>query len=655
MRTLFYVGVGLTSAWLSRNAYCKRFCKTARDRRTQLRRLHGAVKESQTFEEWFEAAKTLETFQLKDKPRQEHGEFDKELVTHRLQTLQANREDENVGDMMFALRADLLRSLGNMAESRIHNSVSVPPVIKEYTEEVRLQLKIVTEKLDIPLEEKLTFLQEVRHVFGRTALMLSGAGMHGAFHLGVIKGLENQDQLPRVIAGSSVGSIVSAYVGTRTPEELRGAFSDDNFASTVTQLAFFNGQSLSAALAHATRGGCGGHVSLHDYGFFKRRVKQLLGDLTFQEAYDRSGGRILCVCVCPEAEGQEPFLLNHLTAPHCVVWSAIAASCAFPCMFPPQMLLSKSRTGAVQSWQPAGGTSGMFMWRSGLVHDTASIRGLRELFNVNYFVVVQTNPAVTAILALKHAVATLGGLYAKLADAWELEFKHRLRQLTEVTPWLDVFGVARTLQQQWEGDVTVVMRAGAASCLLLARSTPSDLYAMATQGERTAWTKIGAVATATGIERQLDESVALLRRMQQSACSLSGKNRLPSWNAVMNAEMVISSRDPSFGGGSSRTGGSNNHSSNTVNSIHDDHFSHYSYSSDTSISDTEDEDPSNVDPRSPRRSGGGGAPPRGDTSSRFPFGGFSSPVSKLVNAIRPHPPWQDGSLAPRSRVLGHAP
>eukprot|EP00976_Prorocentrum_cordatum_P061851 1176479-Prorocentrum_minimum.AAC.2 len=49
------------------------------------------------------------------------------------------------------------------------------------------------------------------------------------------------------------------------------------------------------------------------------------------------GGRILCVCVCPEAEGQEPILLNHLTAPHCVVWSAIAASCAFPCMFPPQV------------------------------------------------------------------------------------------------------------------------------------------------------------------------------------------------------------------------------------------------------------------------------------------------------------------------------
>lgn len=49
----------------------------------------------------------------------------------------------------------------------------------------------------------------MRHAFGRTALMLSGAGMHGAFHLGVIKGLLNHDQLPRVVAGSSVGAIVS--------------------------------------------------------------------------------------------------------------------------------------------------------------------------------------------------------------------------------------------------------------------------------------------------------------------------------------------------------------------------------------------------------------------------------------------------------------
>ena len=64
----------------------------------------------------------------------------------------------------------------------------------------------------------------------------------------------------------------------------------------VTQLAFFNGQSLSAALLHATWQSSDSrpydcadrsHQSLRDYEFFKRRIHALLGDLTFQEAYDR--------------------------------------------------------------------------------------------------------------------------------------------------------------------------------------------------------------------------------------------------------------------------------------------------------------------------------------------------------------------------------
>jgi hypothetical protein len=36
---------------------------------------------------------------------------------------------------------------------------------------------------ELPLEDKLNFLREARHAFGRTALVLSGGGSFGAFHL----------------------------------------------------------------------------------------------------------------------------------------------------------------------------------------------------------------------------------------------------------------------------------------------------------------------------------------------------------------------------------------------------------------------------------------------------------------------------------------
>lgn len=36
---------------------------------------------------------------------------------------------------------------------------------------------------DLTIEDKLTFLRETRHAFGRTALVLSGGGALGAFHV----------------------------------------------------------------------------------------------------------------------------------------------------------------------------------------------------------------------------------------------------------------------------------------------------------------------------------------------------------------------------------------------------------------------------------------------------------------------------------------
>ena len=36
---------------------------------------------------------------------------------------------------------------------------------------------------DMSLEDKLNFLRETRHAFGRTALVLSGGGALGAFHI----------------------------------------------------------------------------------------------------------------------------------------------------------------------------------------------------------------------------------------------------------------------------------------------------------------------------------------------------------------------------------------------------------------------------------------------------------------------------------------
>ena len=83
------------------------------------------------------------------------------------------------------------RAVGNAHARVLHCSElhehfpTVPEPIREYIEEVQKHLEGVTayDGPDMSLVDKLNFLRETRHAFGRTALVLSGGGALGAFHI----------------------------------------------------------------------------------------------------------------------------------------------------------------------------------------------------------------------------------------------------------------------------------------------------------------------------------------------------------------------------------------------------------------------------------------------------------------------------------------
>lgn len=92
---------------------------------------------------------------------------------------------------------------------------------------------------------------------------------------------------------------------------------------------------------------------MSDSEHFRECLCANIGDFTFQEAFDRTG-RICnitgnwCLCmrlvpsctmakcdsfastVTPNNSSDPPRLLNYLTAPHCLVWSAAVASSSLP-------------------------------------------------------------------------------------------------------------------------------------------------------------------------------------------------------------------------------------------------------------------------------------------------------------------------------------
>lgn len=91
-----------------------------------------------------------------------------------------------------------------------------------------------------------------------------------------------------------------------------------------------------------------------------------------------------------QGSSRQPRLLNYLTSPHVLVWSAAVASCAIPGVFDPVELVAKNHTGAIVPHSHDG-----VKYADGSFGNDLPILRLKELFNVNLFIVSQVRRRAT--------------------------------------------------------------------------------------------------------------------------------------------------------------------------------------------------------------------------------------------------------------------
>ena len=107
------------------------------------------------------------------------------------------------------------------------------------------------------------------------------------------------------------------------------------------------------------------------------------GDLTFKEVHDKFKWN-LNITVTAEGNNQYARLLNYLTTPNVLVWSAVSASCSIPMVFEPTELMVKTLTGEIIPYRP---TNRETRFIDGSIGGDLPMQRMSELFNVNTFIV----------------------------------------------------------------------------------------------------------------------------------------------------------------------------------------------------------------------------------------------------------------------------
>ena len=91
----------------------------------------------------------------------------------------------------------------------------------------------------------------------------------------------------------------------------------------------------------------------------KNFMRDNIGDITFQEAFDKTGF-ILNITVTAYNKNGQDRILNYLTAPDVVIWSAVGCSCGVPHVYGPSDLYSKDQNGNIVKFFPMGKFSETF-------------------------------------------------------------------------------------------------------------------------------------------------------------------------------------------------------------------------------------------------------------------------------------------------------
>ncbi|KAI0053533.1 patatin-domain-containing protein [Auriscalpium vulgare] len=509
--------------------------------------LRKRLRASTTYQEWKDAATVLDEYMgLNDwKHIDEDPYFDWRLVRKVKRSLRSLREKNDARGVLGVLETCIRANFAAVESNRLYSETyyGTKDLIESYVTEQELALQYIRDTPILSNEEKKKFFKSANTNLGLTALCLSGGASFAYYHFGVVKGFLDAGLLPRVLTGTSAGGLVAALVCTRTDAELRDLLVPE-LANRITACE----EPFKVWFRRFWTTG----ARFDSVLWAKKACWFTRGSMTFREAYMRTG-RVLNISVVPADRHSPTKLLNYITAPDTIIWSALLASAAVPGILNPVVLMQKLKDGRVVPWNWGS------KFKDGSLRVDIPLQALNLYFNVTHPVVSQANPHVhlfffaprgsagRPVAHRKGKGSWRGNFVLSAAEQWlklELTKNFKLIRDLELLPQLLGQDWSSVFLQRFDGTVTIWPRTRFWDWLrILSDPDPPELTRMMQVGEIVTWPKLHMIENRLRLEKQIYQGRRSVRKAQQVSAGVvpSGQTHIPA------ADPAVESNDPYSG------------------------------------------------------------------------------------------------------------
>lgn len=458
--------------------------------------------------------------------------YDFHLIGERLKLLQESRASGDPLRIISVFRQLLIRNFGGIASKELFTKLyaGTKTLIEDYIAEVLTCLDFV-DKYELHRgnrhhhdmnpaqfrQMKLDFFHDARQSFGATALILQGGSLFGLCHLGVVKALYFKGLLPRIVSGNAVGGAVAALVCSLADQDLipvlvnlAEQMRDSNIAEWNTDVDERYGLLLENIIVKGYS---------QDVLLFLKFVREQLGDLTFEESYARTE-KVLNITINP-LHPAIPQLLNYVTLPNMVIWSAIYALIGTRVLLDRVLLYIKNISGEVVPYETP--VPEVVFYPLDHAQSRAQVlpyQRLTDLFNVNHFVILLARPYLLPLIGNDiRPLLTLNRFMRKvqLLVAIELQYRFQvLLQLHRLPRLVARLAVDEQTPRTNTGEITIVPElkyyVKDVSKLFEVHNYVENMPYWIKVGEKATWGVFGLLWVRCAVEFALDDLYALNRK-----------------------------------------------------------------------------------------------------------------------------------------------